>query len=107
MLTYFDKELREQCAYKEQMKKVLIVDLVCAIWGFILLVVQIILSALNKEILAFNIILGMFFGVTFIIFSWVTGKGVRWNEWIRGKWQHGKIEFKMDLPDEKKKKSKK
>ena len=107
MLTYFDKELKDQCAYKEQMKKVLIVDLVCAIWGFILFIVQIILSALNKEILAFNIILGLFFGVTLIIFLWVTGKGIRWDEYVKGKWQCGQLEFKMNLPDEKKKKRKK
>lgn len=49
MLTYFDKELIEQCAYKEQMKKIIIADLVCAICGFILFIVQVILLILGKK----------------------------------------------------------
>lgn len=107
MLTYFDKELREQCAYKEQMKKIIIADWACAIFGVIVFIVQVILSILGKKILVFDIIVKVFLGITTIFFLWVNYKGIRWDEWIRGKWQHGKLEFKMDLPDEKKKKSKK
>ncbi len=107
MLTYFDKELREQCAYKEQMKKIIIADWVCAICGFVLFIVQVILLILGKKILAVDIIVKVFLGITTIFFLWVNYKGIRWNEYVKGKWQHGKIEFKMDLPDEKKKKSKK
>ena len=107
MLTYFDKELIEQCAYKEQMKKIIIADLVCAICGFILFIVQVILLILGKKILAVDIIVKVFLGITTIFFLWVNYKGIRWDEYVKGKWQHGKIEFKMDLSDEKKTKPKK
>lgn len=106
MLTYFDKELRDQCTYKEQMKKIIVADLICAICGSILFIVQVVLSILGREILAFDIVVKVFLGITMLFFFWFNCKGIRWNEWIKGKWQHGKIEFKNDLPNEKKKSKK-
>lgn len=104
MLTYFDEELREQCKYKEQMRKVIIADRVYLIWALVLIIIQIYALVVDKSYYWLDIGVKSFFVISVIFFIWFDIHSVRWKEWIKGKWSAGRIEFQIKLPDEKKKK---
>ena len=107
MLTYFDKELMQNCRYKKQMKAVIISDWIYLATSMFITVLKIYSIISNSNLAFLDISEKCFFALSIVFSICFTIKSVRWKEWIKGNWRRGNYEFKIKLPDEKKKKSQK
>lgn len=104
LLTYFDKELFEKFKYKKQMKTVVVADRVYLICSLLLIILRIYALISGKSLDDFNVSEAIFFLSSAIFGLWVLVKSIDWKKWIKGELVVGEREFKIHLPDEKKKK---
>ena len=102
LLTIFDKELIDVCNHKTILKKIFVADVIYWIIGLIMITSRVWLIIIKNE--QYTIIYWCYALLLIIFYLWYLNHSIRWDEWIKGNWRSGQREFRILLPDERKKK---
>ena len=105
LLSFFDGELVNDCKHKNILRKIFIADVAYWIIGLTAIISRIWLIIIDS--INYDLIFVIYSFILILFYLWYLSHSIRGDEWIKGNWRAGQREFRITLPDERKKEEKK